>query len=380
VRVLVVSGLLLGGCAVVYDAQYNDRAGELEELRREIFPAESNVQLLASGGERLFWVDRVRPADQNVMHSVVPPSFTAIDYEWSRDDSDSDLPEYHFGSQLVVHCPFGSARAFSPTARDTQVGRTGFSNLNCAVDGTTVYFLVGNRIDRWVPSGEPPNPEPELPTEIDFETSEIAGTVDGFGVIDRLAIVTETGGDIYTVDLDTKEITWLENDAQVAGRVFFDDRRVIFETVNADGPRIIDYATRNELSFTQAIADGGYHLNFKHGDIQEPAQPAEFVLHDDHVIYRGRRGIFAYGLATGKVIDLLLDRGDVSDPEIRYRRPTVTSGGFMYVESESGFGQAGPVYEVDLNGRLPGTPGASARQRPGSRARLLGRSRTPSHR
>jgi hypothetical protein len=373
-----MSGLVLGGCTVVYDSQYDDRAGELEEARREVLSVDKDVQLIGSGQDRLFWVDRVRPADENVLHSVKPPNFSDVtDYEWSRGDGDSTILDYHFGEQLVVRCTFGTARAFSATAANTEVGDTGNGAQNCAVDANTVYFLQGGaRVDRWVPNGPRPSPEPQLPTAIDFEASGIANSVDGFGVIGSLMVFTEAGGDIYTVSLancspgtGTCDPTWLENESQVTGNIFFDDKRVMFQSAFPEGPHIIEYATKKETKFDDAVADGGYHLNFKHGDIQTPEGNGEFVMHGDHVIYRGTRGIFAYGLVDGKVIDILLDRGDVSDPEIKYRRPVVTENGFLYVESEHGFGETGPVYEVDLNARL----GTSVRSKPGSRARRLGR-------
>lgn len=362
--------LVLGGCTAVYDSQYDDRATELEEARREVFPAESDVQLIASRGDRFFWVDRIKPRDENVLHMVTPPDFeNVVDYEWSRGEN--NVLEFEFGTEMVAHCSFTTI-AFDPEQPNTELGRATNGTDNCSADGRSIYFLFGRRIDIW--NASPTNMMPTELVNFDMIPDGPSSTVDGFAVEGDRMVFTESGGDIYTLDIGTCatsicDVDWLENEAQVLPtNIFFDDKRVMFDTVNSDGPHFIEFATKKETSFTKAVADGGYHLNFKHGDIQEPTS-TEFVISGDFAIYRGLHGIFAYDFVNGKVSDILLDRGDVSDPEIKYRRPVVTTEGFMYVESEHGFGETGPVYEVNLNDRL----GGSVKSKPGSRARRLGR-------
>jgi hypothetical protein len=190
---------------------------------------------------------------------------------------------------------------------------------------------------------------------ISFEAAGIAGQVAGFSVIGRKALAVEQDGDLYFIDLDAKTATWIHNDAPVVGSVFFDARGALYETQN--GPRYIEFDGTDDppdRSFDDMVADGGYHLSFKHGDIQKPAGSGEYFIHNRHVIYRGERGIFAYGLDTHNVVDLLLDRGEGIDLEIAYHQPAITTGGqlFVFGTDSLGIGLRGPVYQVDLKDRL----------------------------
>ena len=217
----------------------------------------------------------------------------------------------------------------------------------CAVDGSTVYFLVGSRvIRRWDPAaGEPVD-------FVNLEDAGIAGQVEAFGVIGNTAVAVEQDGDVYTVDLTTKQATWLENAEPAAGTVTFDATGVFFDTGN-NGVRYITFADHVEKSLDDMIADGGYHLSWKLDDIQNVAGNVELALQGRHLIYRANRGIFAYGLDTGNVVDLLLDRGEGIDTELAYHKPAVTTDGTLFVTGEKEFSSNdSPVFSVDLTGRL----------------------------
>jgi len=71
-------------------------------------------------------------------------------------------------------------------------------------------------------------------------------------------------------------------------------------------------------------------------------------------VYRGKHGIFAYGTASTKVIDLLLDGdSDSYDNKPFYQSPIV-AGGSLFVQDTGGLsGDDKPVYQVALSGRLP---------------------------
>lgn len=349
--------LISAGCVPVYNAQYDDRADELEAFRTEFLGEDFKPKLLASGQQRLYWADQRRPADKLLLRSIIPgdPS-SEIEYEWSANKSQGDLEEYRFGEDLIAECSFGTSFAYEPAvaAASGQIAMTSDGGDTCAVDGRSVYFLIGGgKLRKWDPPA--PIPDPQNTSFIDLHAAGIVDNVAGFGVIGNTALVVDQTGDLYLVDLVAKQARALHNELPMVGAVFFDERGALYETQS--GPRYVEF-TDDEIppdrSFDAMVRDGGYHLNFKHGDIQQPAGNGEYVIHDRHVIYRGQRGIFAYGLDTHHVIDLLLDRGEGIDLEIAYHLPAVTSGGQLFVFGNDSFGvtPAGAVYQVDLGDRL----------------------------
>ena len=187
---------------------------------------------------------------------------------------------------------------------------------------------------------------------VNLETAGIAGQVDAFGVIGNLAVAFESDGDIYTVDLTTKQATWLENAEPARGTITFDATGVFFDTGDK-GVRYISFADHVEKSLDALIADGGYHLSWKLDDVQNVAGNVELALQGRHLIYRANRGIFAYGLDSGNVVDLLLDRGEGIDTVLAYHKPAVTTDGTLFVTGEKEFSSSdAPVFSVDLTDRL----------------------------
>jgi len=362
VRIAIPGLLGLVGCVPIYNAQYDDRAGELEESRIEFQPEANRTSLIASGGNRVFWVDKVPPLDQQYLRSMIPgdPS-TQIQYEWSKDKFETE--DYHFGEQIIGDCDFGTSLAYKVTDGGDVSGKIAQTSIGssqlCAIDGAFVYFLIGNStLIKWAPpTAVPTDGGSQAIPFVDLEQppTMIVGSVSGFGVIGNLGLFAEQDGDLYTVDLTTKQSKFLHNDEKVVGSVFFDGSGVLYESAN--GPRYLaltDAEDPPDTSFADMVSDGGYHLNFKLGDIQQPAGNGEFVLHDRHVVYRGERGIFAYGLDTHNVIDLLLDRGEGIDLELAYHSPAVTKGGQLFVIGGDSFGidVIGPAFQVDLKDRL----------------------------
>lgn len=351
VRIAIPGLLGLVACTPIYDAQYDDRRRELEAFREEFQPAKNVVELVESGGERVFWVDKIPPGSQIQMHSMDPANPSSqVDYDF---EAGNGFEEFHFGSQLVVDCSFGSIEAYLTTSSsDMVIGTLGQGGVeNCALDGNTIYFLKTDVIEKWTPvPGTTPMPSP-------FVDLVAAGLQDGataFGVVGTLVVVADGDGDLFTIDtsITPHQAVYLDNgDHKLGGNLFLDKDSVVFDTINPRGIRYIDLVDRTDESFDDLVDDGGYHINFKHGDIQAPVE-SEFVIHERHVIYRGQRGIFAYGLDTGNVIDLLLEEGEGIDRVVAYRNPTVTKGGFLFVRSSDGFSGEGPVYKVDLAGRL----------------------------
>jgi hypothetical protein len=347
VRNAVIVGLGLVGCVPIYDAQYDDRRRELEAFRTEFLPAENRPSLISSAGSRLFWADSPPPNDLLVLHSFIPgePGST-IDYTFQL--STSDLSIYRLNDQIIIDCDFGTSKVFASDEANTEISSSSVGFQDCAVDGGTIYALVGqDTLRRWDP--------PAAPVEdfFSFPAAGLGSAINGFAVEGNRAIALDVTGDLYTIDLAARTSKWLRNDEDANGKVFFDDRGVLYES--SSGLRYIEFADVEEppeRAFADMVADGGYHMNLKHGDIQEPLSNSEFTLHGRHVIYRGLRGIFAYGLDTGNVIDLLLDEGESIDTVVDYGDPTVTADGQLFVRSGDGFDLRGAVYQLDLNGRL----------------------------
>ena len=345
VRWFGLLALAAGGCTAIYDAQYDDRADELEQSRSEFAPASDRVQFLTAAESKAFWVSLEKPLDEPLLHSLDPSTGTRIDYEFSRADSNIEQ-RYHMSSQLIVRCSFGTTSAFSATASNVPLGTTSDGNEVCAIDRGDVYFAVGRAIRRWRPSEGPPV------QVVDLAAAHVGtGSVDGFGVLGNDLVLAE-GGRLWLIDLSTGVATWLENENSAFGTVTFDARGAIYDSPNV-GIIYLRFSDHSALRFGDAVADGGYHLNFKHDDIQTPVSGGALLLHDDHVVYRGSHGIFAYGLDTKKVVDLLLDRGESFDTKPRYDKPAITADGTLFVQDLSDkVSNDHPVYRVDLTGRL----------------------------
>ncbi len=362
---IAIPGLLgLVACTPIYEAQFNDRADELEEFRLDFQPENHETSLLASGGNRVFWVDKVPPGNTQFLRSMIPgDAASQVEYEWSMDKFETE--DYHFGEQLIGDCDFGTSLAYEVTDGAELTGKIattsrGSSQL-CAIDGRTVYFLIGSStLVKWnPPTAVPVDGDMQVIPFIDLAAKnpgpDIAKAISGFGVIGNLGLFAEQDGDLYMVDLTAKTSKWLMNDEPATGSVFFDERGLLYST--ATGARYIEFTEADDppdTSFDEMVRDGGYHLNFKLGDIQQPSGNGEFVLHNRHVVYRGERGIFAYGLDTHNVIDLLLDRGEGIELEVAYHEPAVTTGGqlFVFGTDSLGINLRGPVYQVDLEDRL----------------------------
>lgn len=362
VRIAIPGLLGLVACTPIYEAQFNDRAAELEEFRLDFQPEDNETSLIASGGNRVFWVDKVPPANTQFLRSMIPGDpASKVEYEWSEDKFETE--DYHFGEQIIGDCDFGTSLAYEVTDPSTATGKIaqtsqGSSQI-CAIDGRIVYFLIGSStLIKWTPpTAVPTDTENQVIPfiQLDEQPTNIAKAISGFGVIGNLGLFAEQDGDLYTVNLTTKASKWLKNDEPATGSVFFDEQGVLYST--STGARYIEFTEAEDppdTSFDELVRDGGYHLNFKLGDIQQPSGNGEFVLHDRHVVYRGERGIFAYGLDTHNVVDLLFDRGEGIDLELAYHSPAVTKGGQLFVigGDSFGIGVIGPAFQVDLTDRL----------------------------
>ena len=342
-RFVVVLLCLTAGCKLVYDAQYDDRRAELDAFRDDFLPATDRVQFFTSASKRLYWVSIEKPLDEPLLHSQL--GNTRVDYEFTRAQNNI-ATNYRLSDQIIVGCgDFSTAEAYDATASNQLIDMIDVNAQECAVDGRNVYLKSSRIISRWQPGGGAPA------QVVDLDAQAIGTDEASFGALGNLMLLEE-GGRIWKIDLATGMATWLENEPVVSGAVFFDDRGVLYNT--SAGVAYSDYGTHASFLLDDKVADGGYTLG---GDDYKEAyrvpDSTEYVIHGDHVIYRGGRGIFAYGLKTTKVVDLLLDDGVGFDATVVYRHPVVTSDGTLYIQNDNGIGSDDhEIYKLSLDGRL----------------------------
>ena len=347
-RIVLVSLLAVSGCKAISDSQYDDRADELEVDRVEFLRETDQVKFFAAADSKIYWVSLEKPLDEPVLHSLDPKTGgQPISYEFTRADTNIE-ERYHMSDQLVMKCNFSTATAFDAKVSNRMIDMSTMNvDENCAVAGDVVYFFTGNRtITRWMPGGPPPS------VAVDLAVAGVGtGSFGGFNVLGTRILFSE-GGRLWLIETTTGVATWLENVNPATNLVVFDERGVLYGS--SKGDEYILFADHSTFLLDAAIADGGYHMNSSHGDIQELDDTAEYVLFNHHVIYRGKSGIFAFNLETKKVTDLLLDRGTGFDAETLYSKPTITTGGTLFVQASKEFSSSTKpiVYSLDLTARL----------------------------
>ncbi len=342
-RLLLVA---LVGCTPLYDAQLDDRATALEASRTEFLPGSDKVQFVTASESKLYWVNLEGALEVPTLHSFSPSTGARVDFAIANTDTRWAM-DYKMSDDLVVRCSFGTTIAYDARVPNLQLGMTANGNDLCTVDGPNVYFSVGREIRKWTPSSGQPA---KMVLSIDTALGPTAGSVDGLAVIGDQGVLDESSR-LWLMNLVAGTAAYLNNDG-TTGKVNLDTRGVMFDSQK--GVEYIQFADKSMLPMTAAIADGGYSLNFKHGDVQTLADGGGYTLFAGHAIYRGEGGIFAYGFDTTKVIDLLLDRGMGYEALPHYGDPLVTSDGTLFVQdiTQASSASPHPVYRVDLSGRL----------------------------
>ena len=367
-RTILAGAAVLAGCSWVYDAQYDTRAGQLEQSRQLFLPGTAQVQFLMSSDKKLYWVDVMQPQAVQQLHSYDPASGTKIVYTFPQGSISAS--QYHVSDAFVVQCgsPIIAFDANQPNSM-IAMSTTGGSLL-CAVTNSSVYFITEDQtsshivLDQWVVGPGSPTTVADLNTIVpNGSSSDIAGV----GVVGNLIVLETQLGALWTIDTAHGfQQTWLMNPAggsgEVSGTVTFDDEGVAYVAAGSitgtgsGGPTFTRYADKSSVLIEKGIDDGGYDMNFEHNDIQTlDPDNNEFTLTQHHLVYRAKQGIFAYGFDTTKVVDLLLDRkaGDFGFKP-RYRTPVV-AGSTLFVQDlgDDGSGVTDhPVYSVDLTARL----------------------------
>jgi len=371
VRLVAVAGVVVGllaGCSAVYDAQYEDRENQLAQSRRTFLTGTTNVQFLSAGEHRVYWVDVPQTVEMPELHSVAEPGSAQVDYPWSEDLSTAAAAGLGLGDQLVVSCSNGQAfdaGASEPASPYGQLDTSVFAgNENvgtlCVVSGGAAYFVSPNAppgIEEWQPVAG------SATTTQALALGSINPNPNGFGFADAGHILYQEGNNVWLLPLSgalpESPLEGQQNEV-TAGTIAFDDEGVAYVETAGD----VVYLRYSDATFDPApvtsvaslISASGYRINFEHADVQNLAPNGAYVMFQHHLVYEGNGGIFALGMDTGNVVDLLLDGLADSDGNQSplYKNPVITDDGTLFVQDQSLANAANvqPVYAVDLNGRL----------------------------
>jgi hypothetical protein len=368
VKRLVLLAVVATGCSAIYDAQYTDRENQLDESRTLFLDGSTNIQFLGAGEHRVYWLDVPQVLEMPELHSVDARGSAQIDYPWSENMSAATVATFGLGDQLVVPCGTGQAfdagvagEAATPYATiDTSVfAENSSSGTLCVVAGGSAYFVTPNAptgVEAWQPSAGS-----NVATV--FALGSINPNPNGFGFATGSNMLYQEGENLWLLSLASGAMPPgpLNGAANgvAAGTIAFDDEGVSYIETAGD----LVYLRYSQAGFDPApvtsVADmvsaGGYSINFDHADAQDLLSSGNYIMFQHHLIYEANDGIFALGMDTGNVIDLLLDglADSDGDQSPQYRNPVITDDGTLFVEDVSDSeSSVVPVYSVDLNGRL----------------------------
>jgi hypothetical protein len=358
--------VLLAGCPAIYDAQYNDRKTALEKNRTLFLDDQTRVQFYTAGDDRLFWIDTPQTLEATELHSIdTRNGGQQLDYPWSKSigvNTDGG-PNIAFGDDLVVECE--EATAFDATSSSEQTSpfpSISTGSLPCTVAGGSAYFVFSEDgsnsfIWRWTPSQGSNLQQVEPLGTIGTSVNAI-----GFTDTSDSEFLYWEGNNLWLLPADGSSPPDaplnMQNQPAASGTVAFDNQGVVFVTSlgeTSDEPFYLSYAQPGVVTaVSDMIKNGGYSLNFEHGDVQDLASQGTYTIYQRNLVYEASGGIFALNLDTGEVTDILLDGLPNSDDDIApdYRNPQVTSTGKLFVQDTSFLASQHPVYEVDLNAIL----------------------------
>jgi hypothetical protein len=354
---------LLAGCSAVYNADYDDRESALAASSSIALPASDKVQFVTTGDNRLYWTDEEQAAEAMVFHSIDTTSGKQVDYQFGMDDSQiqSDLG---LGQDLVVLCQEGEAfdagsSSMTPIAQlstdDAEL------DTHCAVLGSDVYLIEAQTIVKWRPDAAAGSNQTAA-TVIDLMALNVnTSSITGLAVADATHIVYGEGNNLWLLTpggaSGSASLLNAETNPITTGIVALDSEGVVYPVANSSPMYATFSDPMNPTLVSDMIANGGYDL-LGNGSIQQLGPNASYTIADNHLVYEGSAGIFALGLDTGNVVDILLDgradsEGDPGAPQ--YQLPAVTTSDLMFVQDMSIIdadtnNQA--VFEVDLTGRL----------------------------
>ncbi len=330
-----------------YEALSTQLAGALSE-----FLPERGAAAISAQGDRLFWVDdsewdfKVRSWDSTT-DATVAYDFTIGDAYDNYVVSDDLIATAREAGDMIEYDVYDVGAASQHLGTLTMEAPTdGQRWWAYAAHGADLYVAPTEpepAIQRWSPAGGP------TPTEV-FTFADVGvdiGEFWGFG-LDADHLIFAESGRIWSLDRDTNQATWLENETQVGGEVDLRPDGVLYAT--AESIDFWSYASSTRRNVTEEILASDYQLSQTYAAAHEPAS-AEFARYRDWIVYHGQNGIFAWNMSTDEIEPILLEPRDM--PRTVYQNPQVLDDGTLFVEalvSESGsVGYDGPIYRVDTD-------------------------------
>ncbi|MCA9521894.1 MAG: hypothetical protein KC609_13010 [Myxococcales bacterium] len=296
------------------------------------------------------------------LYSYHKPSGTTTTYKFSIGSGDKW--DYRVSEQLISTADTSGAGdmvTYSVYAVDAEmqlVGQTAIAKPPSGVrwhehyvDGDTIYFMVesatAHTLTRWNPATDAYD---ELLT---LEQADLSvGEFWSFAVLGNTMLFTESGR-LWSLDLETKQATWLNKDkTQISGTTYFDADGVFY--TSAAGPHYIDPVDGTLVNLKERISANSYKLNETYKSIHNYVQ--DLTRYKKIAVYIGNGGVFAYDVIADKVWPILLSPRS-SEIRIDYRYPTVLDDGTLFVtglESTSGaVGAQGPTQMLPASAWLP---------------------------
>jgi hypothetical protein len=335
-------------------AQWSQLTTQLEKHRGEFLG--EDVGDLTAAGKQLFWLDTTNFAPS--LHRYDDSAASQLAYTFSIGSGDA--ANFRGSSDLVVtadpttdpvtYAAYDANAAQHVAGTTTLTAPSGVQWDAYAVDGATVYIVDTSTpgttaLLRWQP-GQAPT------TVTTLESAGVAvGEFQDFGVQGNTMVFIESGR-IWKLDLATKHAVWLMNMTEADGGVDFRADGVMFES--ASGVMFFPYATGALVNVTDKINANPFRVN---GTFASAAKYLmSFARYKSYVLYVGQLGLFAYDMASDKIIPVLLEN-DTADFRIDYVRPVALDDGTGFVtgltSTDGAVGAAGPTYKIDLTATLP---------------------------
>lgn len=334
-------------------AEYNELQFQFDERRHQIF--DSNPGVFYAAGNRLYWLHT--SGMFVTLHSWDAETEEAVHYDF--EFGDSAYYNFRASEEAIAHADDSSSdvvySVYDATRENMEISRAVFPNpgggINWwaySVSGSTLYVVTSGEetsLFRVSPGSES---EPEFVTTLESAGCNVEEFWD-FGIFGGTMVFLESGR-IWKLDLPSNTATWLENEQEVSGWIYFSPERAFFEAY--DDLYVFEFETNELMNVEQEIRENDYQIN-------ETLAAAHiysggYTVYDDYLIYVGNHGLFAFHYRDDEVLPLLLDKrlSDDSEINIEYRGPVVLDNGTLIItgwESDNGrIGSDGPVYSLDL--------------------------------
>lgn len=327
--------------------QYEELQHQLDAHRSEFLP--TGIRAPGAAGHRLYWAEYGGGA-MPPLASFDERTGARVTYKFSIGDATQSDVNYRASADAIVTTGESNVYTiYDATAQQQTIGQFsltpptgGVKWWAYAIDGTTVYVIVGTQLQRWQPGDAAPAPQFALE-----DAGLIVGELWDFDVTGNSAIVIESGA-VWHVDLAAKTSVRVPAMYQLdpGQPISYDQHGVLYSTQHGE---LLYYSLASAalIDVSAAIAGNSYRINqtFASAHLYDSGG----VLAGRRVIYVGNYGLFAYDLDADRITPILLAPHD-EHLRIDYRAPTPLDSGTIYVvgltSTDGAIGVEGPLYKV----------------------------------